>query len=124
LKDKATELLQSYYDGKITPEQFEKDYTTLENYANSHGWRKLISGGIISLKDAKNQAKNNKLVNLGKQFDALGDELKGGKITAEDYQTKIAELRDEAQKWGASVKEIAALDKNSEKAIKKANKKK
>ena len=123
LKDKATELLQKYYDGKISEEDFEKDYTALENYSNSHGWRKLISGGIISLKDAKKQARNNKLGDLDTQFNDLRTALKRGNISEEEFNKKSEEIKAEAQKWGVSEKELQSLIEKSEKAVKQSRKK-
>ena len=47
MKEKADQLLRDYDEGKITKEQFKKDYETLVKYSDSHGIRKFISGGIL-----------------------------------------------------------------------------
>jgi hypothetical protein len=119
---KADELLQAYYDGKITEEQLEKDYKKIESYIDSHPLRKLISGGVKSLKAAKAQVRGNKLSDLSLLYEKLNESLESGAISETDYDSKLAELRADAQKWGASEKQLKAFDKNANKTKKKTKK--
>jgi hypothetical protein len=127
LKAEAERLGNKYYNGEITEEQFRKDYAKLEAVMNQHGIRKALSGSIMSADDYIKQIHTNKKVELSYKIDELNNKAKNGKIKPSEYEEQFKALREQSEKYGASKKELKAIDEgkiSTEKILKAANKKK
>ena len=118
----ADKLGQDYYDGKITEEQFRKDYVKLENIMSQHGFRNAVSGGIQSQDQYLKQIHRNKLVELSGSLDELNANAKN--MSKDDYLEQYENLKANAKKWGADEKQLKAMEKDKEKSLKAINKKK
>jgi hypothetical protein len=127
LRSAAESLGNKYYNGEISEEQFLKDYAKLEGVMNQHGIRKAISGGIMSADDYIKQIHTNKKVELSSKIDELNARAKAGDIKPSDYEEQFNKLKNDSAKWGASEKELKAIEKgkiSSEKILKATDKKK
>ena len=118
----ASKLGQDYYDGKITEEEFRKDYMKLENIMSQHGLRSAVSGGIQSQDQYLKQIHKNKLVELSGSLDELNANAKN--MSKDDYLEQYENLRANAKKWGADEKQLKAMEKDKEKSLKAISKKK
>lgn len=126
----AKKLGDQFYEGKLTEEEFRKEYSKLEDVMKQHGVREFISGGILSQDDYIKQIRTNKRTELSDKIDALNKQAKSGTIKPSDYEEKFKALREDAVKWGASEKDLKSIDKGKVKedtilkAAEKAAKKK
>ena len=125
LQDAASKLGQQYYDGKITEEQFRKEYGKLEEVMSKHGVRNFVSGGILSQDEYIKKIRTSKLDYLFEKVDELNKKAKSGSIKPSEYEENFNELREQAIQWGATEKQLKSLDKNKvkEDKITKANEK-
>jgi len=130
IADKANQLSQDYYDGKITEEQFKTEYGKLEDIMSKHPIAKKTIGNILSADKVIKQNNINHLNELNTSFEELNNKAKSGAISTSDYDEQYDNIIANAQKWGASAKLIDSLKKNRLnskqilKAVEKANKKK
>ena len=126
LRTAAEKLGNQYYNGEIDEEKFRSEYAKLENIMSQHGIRNAVSGGIKSADDYIKQIHRNKLGDLSTQFDELNTKAKNGEIKPSDYNEKFKALKDQAEKYGASDKNLQSIDngKISDEKILKAVEKK
>lgn len=116
LRAAAEDLGQKYYDGKISEEEFRKEYSKLEKVMSEHGVRNFISGGIKSQDDYIKQIRINKQTELTGDLEELNANAKN--ISKDDYLKQFENLKADAIKWGADKKQLEAIDKAKEKSLK------
>lgn len=112
LRKAAGDLGQKFYDGKLTEEEFRKEYTKLEGVMSQHGIRGAISGGIKSQDVYIKQIRTNKQTELTNALDALNAKAKAGQITPSKYEEEFNKYREQSVQWGASEKQLKAIDKD------------
>ena len=117
LRAEAEKLGDKLYNGEITEEEFRKDYIKLENIMSQHGIRSAISGGIMSADNYLKQIQKNKRIELSDKIDALNNNAKN--LTKDEYLKQYEDLKAQASKWGASEKELKAIEKDKDKYVKK-----
>ena len=117
VRAEAQKLGDKLYNGEITEEEFRKDYIKLENIMSQHGIRNAISGGIMSADNYLKQIQKNKRIELSDQIDKLNNNAKN--LTKDEYLKQYEDLKSQATKWGASEKELKAIEKDKDKYVKK-----
>ena len=120
LRKTAEKLGNQFYEGKLTEEEFRKEYGKLEDVMSQHGVRNFISGGIQSQDDYIKQIAKNKLTELSDSLYNLNDNAKN--YTKDEYLKKYDELKAQAVKWGISEKDLKSVEKEKDKALKKVKK--
>ena len=120
IRTKAKEIGDKYYNGEIDEEKFRSEYTKLENAMKGHGVKEFWSGGIQTADDYLAQIRQNKRIELSDKLDELNGNAKN--LSKDDYLKKYEDLKAQAEKWGASAKELKSMESDKNKYVKKTKK--
>lgn len=129
LAAQANKLSEQYYNGELTEEAFRKEYKKLEDVMKKHPIKGL-SKNILSANDVIKKNNQSRLNELDSSLVELNFNVSSGAISPSDYKDQFDNLVENAKKWGATEKELKALEKkrlSTEKilkAVEKSNKKK
>lgn len=115
----AEELGNKYYNGEIDEEKFRSEYAKLEAEMKKHGVYNKFKN-IMSQDDYIKQIAKNKRIELSGKLDELNNDAKN--LSKDDYLKKYEDLKAQAEKWGASAKELKSMENDKNKYVKKTKK--
>ena len=115
----AEELGNKYYNGEIDEEKFRSEYSKLEAEMKKHGVYNKFKN-IMSQDDYIKQIAKNKRIELSGKLDELNNDAKN--LSKDDYLKKYEDLKAQAEKWGASAKELKSMENDKNKYVKKTKK--
>ena len=119
------DLIKRYKDGEIDEATFKEYYDPMYAESKKHpgSFSTFFSGNAES---AIKKANADMRVELSTKFEQLNSSAAAGNLSPSEYEAKFNEYKEKAMKFGATGKEIEAMDDNrmKEEKIVKAQKKK
>lgn len=115
----AEDLGNKYYNGEIDEAKFRSEYAKLEAEMKKHGVYSKFKN-IKSQDDYIKQIAKNKRIELSGKLDELNNDAKN--LSKDDYLKKYEDLKAQAEKWGASAKELKSMESDKNKYVKKTKK--
>ena len=119
IKKAAEDLGNKYYNGEIDETKFRSEYAKLEAEMKKHDIYNKFKN-IMSQDDYIKQIAKNKRIELSGKLDELNSNAKN--LSKDDYLKKYDELKAQAEKWGASAKELKSMENDKNKYVKKTKK--
>ena len=105
----AEKLGNQFYNGEISEEKFRSEYGKLEAEMKKHGIYNKFKN-IQSADSYLNQIRTNKRVELSGKIDELNAMARNGQIKPSEYNEQFKALKADSEKWGASKKELQAIE--------------